>query len=185
MRFREDGFAALQTDRLILRRWRESDRPPFAALNADPEVMRYFMKPLTRAESDTFVDRIEHHFQEHDWGLWALERRDTEEFIGFTGLWPATFEAQFTPAVEVGWRLRRSAWGYGFASEAAKAAIADGFDRVRIPEILSFTATVNERSWRVMERLGMHRVEGGDFQHPWVPVGHPVRPHVLYRFPPP
>ena len=180
-----DGFTALQTDRLILRRWRESDRPPFAAMNADLEVMRYFTKPLTRSESDAFVDRIERHFQEHDWGLWALERRDTAEFIGFTGLWPATIEAPFTPAVEVGWRLRRSAWGHGFATEAAKAAIADGFDRVRIPEIVSFTASLNERSWRLMERLGMRRVEGGDFDNPSVPVGQAHRRHVLYRFAPP
>lgn len=178
-----DGVRSLQTDRLILRRWRDSDRAPFADLNADPEVMRYFMRPSTRAESDAFADRIEHHFQEYGWGLWALELRDTAEFIGFTGLWHATFEAPFTPAVEIGWRLRRSAWSHGFASEAARAAIADGLDRAGIPEILSFTAAINERSWRVMERLGMRRVEGGEFEHPSLPVGHPVRRHVLYRFP--
>jgi RimJ/RimL family protein N-acetyltransferase len=179
----ESGRTGLETERLLLRRWRESDREPFAALNADPEVMRYFMKRLIRVESDAMVDRIESHFVEHGWGLWAVQRRDTDEFIGFTGLWPATFEAPFTPAVEVGWRLRRSAWGFGFATEAATAAVVDGFERLRLPEILSFTATANERSWRVMERLGLQRVEGGEFDHPWVPVGHEVRPHVLYRFP--
>jgi RimJ/RimL family protein N-acetyltransferase len=181
----EGATIALQTDRLILRRWREADRTPFAAMNADPEVMRHFATPLTPGESDASVDRIERHFVEHGWGLWALERRDSGEFIGFTGLWDATFDAHFTPAVEVGWRLRRSAWGQGFAYEAAQASITDGYERVRIPEILSFTATTNERSWRVMERLGMRRVDGGEFEHPGVPSGHPVRPHVLYRFPQP
>src|ERR1700753_3123051 len=109
---------SLRTDRLILRRWRDSDRVPFAPMNADPDVMRYFVVPLNRAQSDDFIDRIEVHFDTYGWGLWALERRDTGDFIGFTGLWSATFEAPFTPAIEVGWRLRKSAWGHGFATEA-------------------------------------------------------------------
>ena len=119
--------AALTTARLILRRWRDADRPQFAALNADPEVMRYFAAPLDRAASDAFVDRIEQGFDEHGYGLWALEVRATGEFLGFTGLALQTFEAPFTPAVEVGWRLARSAWGQGYATEAARAALAYGF----------------------------------------------------------
>jgi RimJ/RimL family protein N-acetyltransferase len=178
-----EDVIGMVTDRLILRRWRDADRAPFAAMNADPEVMRYFMKSLDRAESDAFIDRIERHFEEHGWGLWALERLDTGMFIGYAGPWPVTFDAHFAPAVEVGWRLDRSAWGHGFATEAAKAAVADAYRRAGIPEILSFTATSNERSWRVMERLGMHRVAGGDFEHPWVTVGHELQSHVLYRFP--
>ncbi len=119
--------ATLTTDRLLLRRWRDADRPPFAALNADAEVMRYFPAPLGRAASDAFVDRIEQGFDEHGYGLWALEVRATGEFIGFTGLALQTFDAPFTPAVEVGWRLARSAWGHGYATEAARAALDDGF----------------------------------------------------------
>ncbi len=183
MDIQDEQFTTLVTERLVLRRWRDADRAPFAAMNADPDVMRYFVKPLDRAESDAFVDRIERHFEEHGWGLWALERRDTGTFIGYTGPWPATFEAHFAPAVEIGWRLCRSAWGVGFATEAAKAAVADAHNRVGIAEIVSFTATGNERSWRVMERIGMQRVPGGDFEHPGIPVGHELRPHVLYQFP--
>jgi RimJ/RimL family protein N-acetyltransferase len=165
----------IRTDRLLMRRWRDADRAPFAALNADPVVMEHFPAPLTRAESDAFVDRIEAHFDEHGYGLWALE--DGKGFVGFTGLNWATFEAAFTPALEVGWRLATAAWGKGYASEAATAALQRGFQEQ--DHIVSFTAVVNERSWRVMERIGMHR--DIRFDHPRVPEGHPVRPHVLYR----
>ena len=171
----------LLTERLRLRRWRDEDREPFAALNADPEVMEHFVAPLTRAESDAAVDRMEAHLDEHGWGLWAVEELGSGRFCGFTGLWPADFEAPFTPAVEVGWRLARWSWGRGYASEAARAAVADGFERVGLEEIVSFTALANERSWRVMERIGMVRDVEGDFEHPNVPAGHPVRHHVLYR----
>jgi ribosomal-protein-alanine N-acetyltransferase len=171
----------LETPRLLLRRWRDEDREPFAALNADPEVMRYFPAPLTREQSDAMVDRIEAHFGEHDWGLWGVERRADGVFLGFVGLSPAVFEAPFTPAVEVGWRLAREAWGAGYATEAASAALADGFERLALVEIVSLTAVGNERSRRVMERLGMRRDPADDFEHPAVPPGHPLRPHVLYR----
>lgn len=173
----------LVTDRLVLRRWRDDDREPFAAMNADPVVMEHFVSPLTREESDGFVDRIEAHFDRHGWGLWAVEITDTAEFAGYVGLAPATFDAHFTPTVEVGWRLAAHAWGHGYASEAARAAVDDGFARARLPEIVSFTAKTNVRSQRVMERIGMVRDPSGDFDHPNVPPGHPVRPHVLYRFP--
>lgn len=141
----------LCTDRLRLRRWTDQDREPFAALNADPIVMEFYPAMLSRTESDTFVDRIEDHFDKHGFGLWAVELTETREFIGYVGLWlwPATLEAPFTPAVEVGWRLAREFWGSGFAPEAARSAIADGFDRLAIKEIVSFTSTINAKSRRV------------------------------------
>ena len=165
----------IRTARLLLRRWREQDRAPFAAMNADPVVMEHFPAPLTRAESDAFVDRIGTHFDEHGYGLWALE--DETGFVGFTGLSWATFEAPFNPALEVGWRLAHPAWGKGYATEAATAALRRGFQDVE--GLVSFTAVVNERSWRVMERIGMRR--DSEFDHPRVPEGHPVRRHLLYR----
>ncbi len=164
-----------------MRRWRESDREPFAAMNADPEVMEHFVAPLTRAQSDAMVDRVEQGFDEHGYGLWALEVRATGDFIGFTGLALQTFEAPFTPAVEVGWRLARHAWGHGYAIEAARQAVAYGFDESGLTEIVSMTAVHNDRSRAVMERLGMTRDPADDFEHSKVPAGHPLRPHVLYR----
>ena len=175
------GIEGLDTERLHLRRWRFFDRPPFAALNADPEVMAHFPSTLTEEESDALVDRIRAQFDELGYGLWALEVRGQGEFIGFTGLALQTFPAPFTPAVEVGWRLARSAWGKGYAIEAARAAVADGFERVGLEEIVSLTAVTNRRSQAVMERLGMTRDPAEDFEHPNVPEGSPLRPHVLYR----
>jgi RimJ/RimL family protein N-acetyltransferase len=171
----------LRTERLRLRRWVDADRAPFAALNADPVVMELLPTPLTRAESDDFVDRIETTFDELGYGLWAVEVVETGAFAGYVGLWPATFDAPFTPAVEVGWRLARDAWDQGIASEAARASVTDGFARLGLDEILSFTAVANVRSRAVMERLGMVRDEAGDFGHPSLPEGHALRPHVLYR----
>ena len=175
----------LATERLKLRRWTDSDREPFAALNADLEVMEYFPAPLNRAESDRMIDRIEEVFDRKGFGLWAVEVADNGAFIGYVGLWPAVFEAHFTPAVEVGWRLAQASWGRGYATEAARAATADGFERLGLPEIVSFTALVNRRSQRVMEKLGMKREPADDFEHPLVPAGSPLRAHVLYRLPRP
>ena len=171
----------LQTERLLLRRWRESDRAPFAALNADPEVMRYFRGSLDRAGSDAFVDRIEKGFDELGYGLWAAEVRARNEFIGFVGLARQTYEAPFTPAVEVGWRLARTAWGHGYATEAARVALDFGFTAVGLGEIVSVTTRRNERSQAVMARLGMTRDPADDFDYPLYPEGHPLRPSVLYR----
>ncbi|HUR77353.1 MAG TPA: GNAT family N-acetyltransferase [Acidimicrobiales bacterium] len=167
----------METERLILRRWRDADRSPFAALNQDPEVMEHFVSPLTRAQSDDFVDRIEAHFDAHRWGLWAVEVVDSGAFIGYVGLWPPNF----MPAVEVGWRLCKESWGRGYATEAARAAIDDGFERLGLDEIVSFTAVANVRSRRVMQKLGMQRDPAEDFDHPNVAEGHPLRRHVLYR----
>ncbi len=171
----------IRTDRLRLRRWEERDRAPFASLNADPIVMEFYPELLTRTESDAFVDRIEDHFDKHGFGLWAAELAETCEFIGYVGLWPAPVEAPFAPAVEVGWRLAQRFWGSGFAPEAARSAIADGFDRIGINEIVSFTAVINAKSRRVMEKLGMTQDSFDDFEHPAVALGNPLRPHVLYR----
>jgi ribosomal-protein-alanine N-acetyltransferase len=171
----------LVTERLVLRCWQPSDREPFAELNADPEVMRYFPAPLDRRASDAFADRIEAAFAERGYGLWAVEVVATGEFIGFTGLAWQTFEAHFTPAVEVGWRLARSAWGHGYASEAARAALEFGFGTAGLDEIVSMTTETNLRSRAVMERIGMTRRPEDDFEHRSLPEGHPLRPHVLYR----
>lgn len=171
----------LDTDRLLLRRWRQADREPFAALNADPEVMAHFPAPLSRAQSDQMIDRMEAAFERQGYGLWAIELRATGELLGFTGLNEVGFDAHFTPAVEVGWRLARPAWGFGYATEAARAALAYGFDAVGLEEIVSFTTVGNARSQAVMRRLGMTHEPADDFDHPNLPVGHPLRPHVLYR----
>jgi RimJ/RimL family protein N-acetyltransferase len=171
----------LRTSRLILRRWRDTDRAPFAALNADPVVMEHFRSPLRREESDALSDRITADIDERGWGLWAVEVPGTAAFAGFIGLNPATFDAPFTPAVEVGWRLAREHWGCGYATEGARAALSFGFDALALEEIVSFTTHGNARSRRVMERLGMRRDPADDFDNPNVPDGDPLRPHVLYR----
>lgn len=173
----------LTTDRLLMRSWRESDLEPFATLNADPEVMEFMRGPLTREASDAWVGRINDSWIANGYGLWAVEVRGGPEFVGFVGLADALFEAPFTPAVEVGWRLARSAWGHGYATEGARAALSYGFLDAGLPQILTFTATANARSRAVMERLGMVRDSDGDFEHPLVPAGHRIRPHVLYRLP--
>ncbi len=171
----------MRTERLLMRRWRDADRAPFAALNADPEVMAHFPHRLDPAASDAFVAKIEAGFEANGFGLWALERLDTAEFIGFTGLSVPKFTAHFTPAVEVGWRLCRAAWGQGLATEAGRQALAVGFDTYRLAEIVSFTTTGNTASRAVMRRLGMVEDRDGGFEHPSVPVGSPLRRHVLYR----
>ncbi len=170
-----------ETERLIMRAWREGDLEPFAALNADPIVMEFFPSTLTRQESDALVVRITAQLDTLGYGLWALEVAETGEFIGFTGLAVQTFPAHFTPAVEVGWRLKQSAWGHGYATEAALAALAYGFHEGDLDEIVSMTATLNVRSQRVMQRIGMTRDPADDFDHPNVPEGHRLQPHVLYR----
>jgi len=170
----------LRTPRLLLRYWREADLEPFAAMNADSEVMRYYPAPLTREESDSLATKARAELETSGWGLWAVER-DDGSFIGYVGLADRRSTAHVVPAVEVGWRLARENWGRGYATEAARAAVAYGFDEVGLDEIVSFTAVVNLRSRRVMERLGMTHDPGDDFEHPLLPEGHLLRPHVLYR----
>ena len=171
----------IETPRLYLRRWREEDRAPFARINADPRVMEFFPSCLSRSESDAGVDSVLAHFEKHGFGLCAVERRDNGRFIGFIGLAVPGFEAHFTPCVEIGWRLEAQSWGQGFATEGARSAAAYAFETLRLPEIVSMAVPANVRSTRVMEKIGMKRDPGGDFEHPQVPAGHPLRHHVLYR----
>jgi RimJ/RimL family protein N-acetyltransferase len=171
----------LQTARLRLRRWVKADREPFAALNADPLVMEYFPDLLSRRQSDSLIESIESGFEQQGYGLWAVEVRATEAFIGFTGLNKPSLEAHFTPAVEVGWRLARAAWGEGYATEAALTSLAFGFEEVGLDQIVSFTSAENMRSRAVMERIGMKRNPDDDFEHPGLPNAHPLSRHVLYR----
>jgi RimJ/RimL family protein N-acetyltransferase len=171
-------FDQIRTGRLLMRRWREADRDPYAAMNADPEVMRYFPGLIARADSDAHIDRIEDHFERHGFGLWALEVPGTAEFIGFTGLAPMPDGVPGAGGLEVGWRLARGAWHHGYATEAARAAVDAAFGGLGLTGIWSITAVLNEPSQAVMRRLGMS--VHGYFDHPRVPEGHPVRPHVAY-----
>ncbi len=173
----ESGATVIETPRLVLRPWRDEDRGPFAALNADPAVMEHFPSTLTRAESDAFADRIAAHLDEHRWGLWAVELKRGAGFIGFTGLAAPRFEASFTPCVEVGWRLAAAHWGKGYASEAAAAVLDHGFTGVGLDEIVSFTWVGNGKSRRVMDKIGLE--ERLEFDHPALP-GHRLERHVLY-----
>ena len=173
----------LSTARLRLRRWRAADREPFAALNADPVVMEHFPATLTRGESDALADRIERDMADRGWGLWAAEvvEGDPAAFIGFIGLNPTNFDPPLVSAIEVGWRLDRPFWGHGYATEGATAALTFAFSDLGLDEIVSMTSPANERSRRVMERLGMTRRAEDDFDHPRIPPGNPIRRHVLYR----
>jgi RimJ/RimL family protein N-acetyltransferase len=171
----------LRTERLSLRAWRLADAERFAAINADPEVMEHFQSVMTRQESDRMLDRLTRSMERDGWGLWAVELRADGRLLGFTGLQRPAFEAHFTPAVEVGWRLARDSWGHGYATEAAQAAIAFAFDELALDELVSFTTEGNVRSRAVMERLGMQRDLADDFDHPALPAGDPLLRHVLYR----
>ncbi|MEO8827586.1 GNAT family N-acetyltransferase [Lapillicoccus sp.] len=168
---------------MLLRQWRDADRRPFGALNADPEVMRYFPSTVEAAVSDAMLDRCRDAIERQGWGLWAVEVQATAQLIGFVGLNRPVWEAPFTPCTEIGWRLARSAWGQGYATEAAREAVRVAFDEVGIDEVVSFTTVDNRRSRAVMERLAMSRDPGEDFDHPRIAEGSPHRRHVLYRLP--
>jgi ribosomal-protein-alanine N-acetyltransferase len=150
-------------------------------MNADPRVMEYFPATLSREQSDELADHIEEHLALRKFGLWVLEIPGVTPFAGFVGLSVPAFDTHFTPCVEIGWRLAAEHWGLGYATEAARAALAFGFDSLRLEEIVSFTVPANTRSRRVMERIGMRHDPTGDFDHPALPDGHPLRRHVLYR----
>ncbi len=186
----------MQTARLVLRPFGAGDAEAFARMNADPECMRFFPAPLTRIESDALLARIRAHYRQHGFGFWALVSGGSEsnaarsasggsgpegEFIGTLGLWVPTFDAHFTPCVEIGWRLAPRHWGRGFATEAGRRVLEFAFHDLERAEIVSFTSRDNLRSVGVMERLGMRRDPRDDFEHPSLPNGHPLRPHVLYR----
>ncbi|WP_444926427.1 GNAT family N-acetyltransferase [Microbulbifer sp. TRSA002] len=168
------------TERLQLRQWREEDKPVFAEMNADPRVMEFFPSLLTRQQSDAGVDRSIAHIEKYGWGFWALELRDTNEFLGFVGMKNVTEDLPFTPAVEIGWRLAFPHWGKGYASEAAQASLDVAFNTLNLSEVVSFTALQNLRSQRVMERLGMRR-DSLVFEHPLVPSESHLQRHCLYR----
>jgi ribosomal-protein-alanine N-acetyltransferase len=172
---------ALRTPRLILREWRDDDLEPFAAMSADPEIMELLLGPYDRAKSENWVAWARDFWREHGYGLWVVEIPGTARFVGIVGLNLARFEAHFTPAVEVAWRLTRPYWGQGIAREAGRAVIEDGFYRIGLDEIVAITTPPNIRSWGLMERLGMVRDVDGDFDHPGVPEGNRLRRHVLYR----
>jgi RimJ/RimL family protein N-acetyltransferase len=171
----------LRTARLVVRGWRLADRVPFAEMNADAIVMEFFPGVLARAASDTLVDRFEAEFAEFGFCPWAVELAGTGAFIGFVGLTTVRSELPFAPAVEIGWRLALPFWGRGYATEAGNAVLRYGFDEIGLEEIVSFTSTVNERSRRVMERLGMSRDPTEDFDHPRIAEDSAQCPHVLYR----
>jgi len=171
----------LETERLRLRRWKESHRAPFASINADPRVMEWLGPPLSRAQSDAMIERAEEHFRKHGFGPYAVELRETEGCIGFVALMIPSFASHFTPCVEIGWRLAAEAWGHGYATEGARALMDHAFSKLGLRELVSFTAAENWRSRRVMERLGMTHDPADDFDHPRLVESDPLRRHVLYR----
>jgi RimJ/RimL family protein N-acetyltransferase len=171
----------IQTERLLLRHWKEEDRELFYRLNSDPRVMEFMPARLTRPESDQLIERIEEHFRKREFGLYAAELRQDRTFIGFIGLSVPSFEASFTPCVEIGWRLSTEHWGRGLATEGARAVAKHAFSELGLDEIVSFTVQGNVRSRRVMEKIGMTNDASEDFDHPNLPEGHLLRRHVLYR----
>lgn len=175
----------LRTARLLLRSWRDADREPFASLNADPAVCEFLPGTLDRAASDAMVDRLVAHEEEHGFTGWAVEEAESGVFLGYVGLVVPRFDPPFAhaadPCVEIGWRVARGAWGHGYATEAARACLDHAFDVLGLPEVVSFTVPANRRSRAVMERIGMTYDSADDFDHPALPAGDRLRPHVLYR----
>lgn len=171
----------IRTDRLVLRQWNSTDLEPFASMNADPRVREYFPGLQTREESDHSVSLVSNHIEKFGWGFWAASLAETGEFIGFIGLEDVYFQANFVPAVEIGWRLAFKHWGKGYATEGALACLRYGFETLKLNEIVSFTTVENTRSRAVMHKIGMHHDSKDDFDHPKLPEGHPLRRHVLYR----
>jgi RimJ/RimL family protein N-acetyltransferase len=164
---------------VVLRPWAAGDREPFAAMNADPRVMEFFPQLFTPIQSDAVYERLKQGIEDRGWGLWVVDIQG--EFAGFTGLGQPNFEAPFMPCIEIGWRFHTRFWGQGYALESARLALRFGFETLRLPEIVSFTARINKRSERLMQRLGMTASPKDDFEHPKIPAGHPVRDHVFYR----
>ena len=171
----------IRTPRLLLRPWRDEDRELFAAMNADPAVMEFFPACLTREESDKGMCWFQSHYQAHGFGMLAAELLGEAPFIGFIGIQNVPFEAPFTPAIEIGWRLARPFWNRGLATEGASAVLSYGFRKLRVNEIVSFAVPANVQSRRVMQKIGMRHDNASDFDHPKLPAGHSLRRHVLYR----
>lgn len=171
----------LHTKRLLLRRWTDEDRIPLAVINSDHDVMRYRFAPLSRQQSDELIDEIESCFDKHGFGLWAVERRQDGQLLGFAGLAISNFDAPFCPAIDIGWTLAKDAWGCGYATEAAAASLDFAFGALHLSEIVAHTTSLNEPSQAVMRRLGMTHDPHDDFDSPWYPTGHARRRFVLYR----
>ncbi|MBO0994878.1 GNAT family N-acetyltransferase [Bacillus sp. SD088] len=168
-----------ESERLGFRRWQEADKIPFAHMNADLQVMRYFPSTITREESDQLVERFESHFQEKGYGIWALELKETREFLGFIGLLTIKMDTDFHGSTEIGWRLNSPFWKKGYAMEGAKACLNYAFHTLQLPEVYSFTALLNKDSEKVMQRIGMRKVK--EFNHPKLEIDHPLGRHVLYK----
>lgn len=169
----------LQGPRLVLRPPVVEDAAELAAINGDPVTMQHFAKPMDRAESDAWLARIMAHHGEHGFGFWSVVRRDAAALVGIVGLAHVGFEARFTPAVEIGWRIAPAHQRRGYAEEAARLGLAAGFGPLDLREIVAWTIRPNAPSWRLMEKLGMR--QDGEFEHPRLPKGHPKRRHLLYR----
>lgn len=178
---------SLRGPRLLLRPWCDADREPFAALNADPQVMQHFPSVLSREETQASLDRILSHFAQRGYGVWVACLPGERSFLGFVGIYHPTFTAHFTrpeqPCLEIAWRLQASAWGHGYATEGARLCLRHAFTVLGIDEVVSLTVPGNTRSRAVMSRLGMRHNPVDDFDHPRLPAGHPLRRHVLYRLP--
>lgn len=177
------SLVPLETPRLTLRPWRDRDRAPFARMSADPQVMAHLLPFASPEAVDAWIDRQQAHLRTHGFCFWAVESKADGAFLGAAGLLRVGYEAHFTPAVEVGWRLDRRVWGQGYAPEAAACAIRFGFEHVELPEIVANTVPANRNSRRVMEKLGMSHTAADDFDHPLVPIEHPLRRQLLYRLP--
>jgi RimJ/RimL family protein N-acetyltransferase len=171
----------IETERLVLRHWRDEDRAPFAAMNADPAVMEYLGPTIDRASSDAAIDRMIALAEAGEPFFRAVERKSDRAFIGFIGVKPINFDAPFGRGHEIGWRLGTEYWGAGYAAEGARAALLHSFETYKLSTIFSFTAVSNSRSEAVMKRIGMSRVEGGDFDHPGLPATYSLRRHILFR----
>ena len=171
---------SLRTSRLLLRPWRDADVAPYAELSADPAVMEFLQPATEPGAAEAWVARVRAHWRRCGFGQWVVEIPGEASLIGVVGLSTVAYDAHFTPAVEVAWRLARAQWGRGYATEAARAALDYGFDTLGLAEIVAVTVPANLRSRRVMERLGMTRAPKDDFDHPNVPEG-PLKRCVLYR----
>ena len=169
----------IETPRLILRQWRDTDYLPFAEMSANPEVMRYFPKVLTRAESDVYIDKLKAIIEKQGWGFWAVELKQTQQLIGLVGLHDQPTQFSFLPCVEIGWRLDQAFWGKGYAKEAANAALDFAFNHLQLETVVSFTTLENLRSEALMKSLGMRKL--AEFQHPALAQDHPLSWHVLYE----